>query len=513
MYSTFAIVSLLCAVAAGQTTCPSVWTDVATDMKALFVDSAGAATDDARAAIRLSFHDCFPSACDGSIILANECSDRGENSQMVDICTTLGDMATQYNVSTADIIQLGTALGVSAALGPTMSFKVGRVDSSTANPTGQMPGANDAADTIISDFDAKGFTTTELIALVGAHSAAKNLAGTALDSTVDDLDTNFYTETANGSAPASLQSDINLSNSSTTSSDWTTFGGSLSDWEAAFVPAMEKMGLLGVDESTLTDCSSVVTAAFASKKARAVYFGASRGSSAKRNPRGMAAGASWMARGFSLATDRESERAKPQVSSPAPHHAAPARLWGHAMEHFIQVQKAPLSPSEISAICPLEQSRSLFRLDLDSYAITKHIAYFFHDSRHLRRSGRKCSSVPRVAGGHPQLAGLKELGPPDIESHSPKIQRTPAPSSELPSPDPIRTTSVSHLSWATISHNWGQAFSFATPFRIRPSSTHPPHTAFLSRQNAIIPSRISQARLLQPRQTTFSVSTHTAVCK
>ncbi|KAM0812238.1 putative Peroxidase [Seiridium cardinale] len=296
MYSSLAVISLLCAVAAGQTTCPSVWTDVATDLKALFVDSAGAATDDARAAIRLSFHDCFPSACDGSIILANECSDRGENSQMVDICTTLGDMATQYNVSTADLIQLGTALGVSAALGPTISFKVGRVDSSTANPTGQMPGANDAADTIISDFDAKGFTTTELIALVGAHSAAKNLAGTALDSTVDDLDTNFYTETADGSAPASLQSDINLSNSSTTSSDWTTFGGSLSDWEAAFVPAMEKMGLLGVDESTLTDCSSVVTAAFASKKARAVYFGASRGSSAKRNPRGMAAGASWMAR-------------------------------------------------------------------------------------------------------------------------------------------------------------------------------------------------------------------------
>lgn len=263
MYSKITVVSLLCAVAAGQSTCPTVWTDVATDLKAIFVDSDGAATDDARAAVRVSFHDCFPEACDGSIILANECSDRGENAQMVDICTTLGDMATQYNVSTADIIQLGTgkgqprffdlhisifssntqkltmatALGVKAALGPTMAFKIGRVDSSTANPTGQMPGAADSADTIITDFTDKGFTTTELIALVGAHSAAKNLAGDALDSTVDDLDTNFYTETADGTAPASLQSDINLSNSSTTSSDWTSFGSSLSDWEAAFVPA------------------------------------------------------------------------------------------------------------------------------------------------------------------------------------------------------------------------------------------------------------------------------------
>lgn len=91
-----------------QSSCPSVWTDVAADLKASFVDSSGAATDTARAAIRVSFHDCFPGTCDGSIILAGECSDRGENSQMISVCTILGDMATEYNVSTADIIQLGT---------------------------------------------------------------------------------------------------------------------------------------------------------------------------------------------------------------------------------------------------------------------------------------------------------------------------------------------------------------------------------------------------------------------
>lgn len=100
-----------------------------------------------------------------------------------------------------------------------------------------MPAANAAADTVISDFAAKGFSATELVALVGAHSAARNLAGTALDSTVDDLDTVFYSETADGTAPASIPADINLSSASATSGDWTTFAGSLSQWQAVFVPA------------------------------------------------------------------------------------------------------------------------------------------------------------------------------------------------------------------------------------------------------------------------------------
>lgn len=90
----------------GSSTCPAVWKDVATDLYALFVDSAGQATDDARAAIRIPFHDCFPEACDGSIILADECSTRPENAQLIPICNILGQKATQYNVGTADTIQL-----------------------------------------------------------------------------------------------------------------------------------------------------------------------------------------------------------------------------------------------------------------------------------------------------------------------------------------------------------------------------------------------------------------------
>lgn len=85
--------------------CPAVWTDVATELKSTFIDSDGNCNDDARAAIRLAFHDCFPGACDGSIILADECTDRGENTQMIDICSTLGTMATNFTVGVADLIQ------------------------------------------------------------------------------------------------------------------------------------------------------------------------------------------------------------------------------------------------------------------------------------------------------------------------------------------------------------------------------------------------------------------------
>lgn len=85
--------------------CPAVWTEVATDLKSTFVGTDGTCTDDARAAIRLSFHDCFPGTCDGSIILANECSDRGENAQMIGICDTLSTKATDHDVGVADLIQ------------------------------------------------------------------------------------------------------------------------------------------------------------------------------------------------------------------------------------------------------------------------------------------------------------------------------------------------------------------------------------------------------------------------
>ena len=80
-----------------------------------------------------------------------------------------------------------------------------------------------------------------------------------MDTTVDKWDSAFYTEVADGSAPDPLNSDVFLSNSTETQSEWDSVGASQSAFDDAFVPAMEKMSLMGWDKADLVDCSSVIS--------------------------------------------------------------------------------------------------------------------------------------------------------------------------------------------------------------------------------------------------------------
>lgn len=194
--------------------CPSVWKDVATELKSTF---SGCGRD-AHGAIRAPFHDCVNNGCDGSLILTDECS-RAENAGLSDICSKLKSWSDKYSVSAADMIQFAAAVAISSCpLGPTVKALVGRKDSTVAAPVHSMPSSKDSVDKILSVFAAKGFSADDVVALLGTHSVAVQVnddpsqAGKSLDSTPSVYDTKFYTETKEGKAPYSLQSDRLMSN-------------------------------------------------------------------------------------------------------------------------------------------------------------------------------------------------------------------------------------------------------------------------------------------------------------
>lgn len=121
--------------------CPTVWTTISTALTAQFL-ADGQCTDAARAAIRAAFHDCFNGACDGSLILADECSN-SENAGLAQLCGNLANVSTQNNVGVADLIQFAAAHAIKTCPGgPTVPVKVGRKDSSTANALGVLPAGN-----------------------------------------------------------------------------------------------------------------------------------------------------------------------------------------------------------------------------------------------------------------------------------------------------------------------------------------------------------------------------------
>ncbi|ORY07135.1 heme peroxidase [Clohesyomyces aquaticus] len=256
--------------------CPAVWSDVSDTLTEEFL-ADGSCTDNARAAIRAAFHDCFNGACDGSLILANECSNP-ENSGLEDYCSYISDVADQYedkDVGVADLIQFAGAHAIKTCpLGPTISVKVGRKDSDSANPTGILPPGNAGGEDLYQLFKSKGFSATDLAALIGAHSTAKQFnadpskAGTPLDSTPGEWDVKYYQETIDGTAPFTLQADKNLATHPVVGVPFAAFALTQGGWAAAFVPAMEKMSMMGVT-GDLIDCTSALPGGSSKRDIRA----------------------------------------------------------------------------------------------------------------------------------------------------------------------------------------------------------------------------------------------------
>jgi hypothetical protein len=85
--------------------CPIVWNSISTELTTVFL-SNNTCNEDARAAIRAAFHDCFPTGgCDGSLFLANSELSRPENTFIGPVVWMLGSLAEIHQVGVADMIQ------------------------------------------------------------------------------------------------------------------------------------------------------------------------------------------------------------------------------------------------------------------------------------------------------------------------------------------------------------------------------------------------------------------------
>lgn len=260
-----------------------VWSYVAADLTKLFKGPSGRCNKNARAAIRLGFHDAGTwkegldfGGADGSIILAKEEISRGDNKGLQSIVNTFTTMQRRYapfGVGAADLIQFAAQHAVvSCPLGPRIRTFVGRKDSNRANQDGLLPGVNDSADQLISLFKAKTISPHELVALLGAHTTSQQFnvdprrPGAPQDGTPGVWDTLFYNQTLGlGPMPRSVmqfKSDVVLATDPRTSKEWADFGRGTEGqhhWNEDYAYSYIRLSLLGVNNiNNLTECTKVL---------------------------------------------------------------------------------------------------------------------------------------------------------------------------------------------------------------------------------------------------------------
>lgn len=175
---------------------------------------------------------------DGSLLLSSEEMSRFENVPLAAIAAqtkTWYNKYKQYGVGMADLIQTAaTVATVSCPQGPRIRTFVGRTDNSKAGPAGLLPSPLQGAQELIDLFAAKTFSSSDLVALVGAHTVSKQTkvdpsrSGASQDSTPAVWDTKFYSQTlANDNKTILIfPSDKNLATYSKTSGQWKNFAGS-----------------------------------------------------------------------------------------------------------------------------------------------------------------------------------------------------------------------------------------------------------------------------------------------
>ncbi|KAK2440622.1 peroxidase P7 [Trifolium repens] len=229
---TFALVFLLIGTSSAQLSenfyskkCPKVFDTVKSVVKSAVAKEPriGASL------LRLFFHDCFVDGCDGSILLDDTSSFRGEKTaapnnnsvrgyEVIDAIKSKVEAICPGVVSCADIVAITARDSVVILGGPFWNVKVGRRDSRTANftaaNTGVIPPPTSNLSNLVSTFKAQGLSAKDMVALSGAHTIGKSRCTSFRNHIYNDsnIDTTFAKIRQKNCPKKSGSGDNNLAN-------------------------------------------------------------------------------------------------------------------------------------------------------------------------------------------------------------------------------------------------------------------------------------------------------------
>ncbi|XP_077242569.1 peroxidase P7-like [Tasmannia lanceolata] len=287
-------------------TCPSVFDTVRAAVRSVIdrEPRMGASL------MRMLFHDCFVSGCDGGILLEDFGSFVGEQKlpanfnsirgyEVIDNIKTQVDRACGGSVvSCADILVIAARDSVVQLGGPSYSVPVGRRDARSANTNAannELVAPTENLDSILQKFRNKGFSPRETVALSGSHTVGQARCTSFRNRIYHDanIDTSFATslkancpqDVGNGDnnlAPldpqspnrfgnnyyqalinkrALLHSDQELFNGNSTDSIVTMYGDNPSAFSTDFANAMLKMSnlspLTGTQGEVRVNCKRI----------------------------------------------------------------------------------------------------------------------------------------------------------------------------------------------------------------------------------------------------------------
>ncbi|KAK6913164.1 hem peroxidase [Dillenia turbinata] len=139
----------------------------------------------AAATLRLFFHDCILTGCDGSVLISSTPFNKAERDADINLslpgdgfdvivrAKTALELACPNVVSCADILAVAARDLVTMVGGPYYNVVLGRKDSLFSKASyveGNLPRPTMPLSQIINIFDSRGFSIQEMVALSGAHT-------------------------------------------------------------------------------------------------------------------------------------------------------------------------------------------------------------------------------------------------------------------------------------------------------------------------------------------------------